>query len=242
MKRFLDLRGVGLFVAVVVAVATASHANVITLTGGDASGGWTPDGTPVLAYSMGSVTESIQGVTFTGWGVPTSDAPSPPAGVTVALTSGGSPYGYSPASYAGVDANGAAMSAMITTGFYASSVLYTISGLANGTYRVDEFFYSGDADRSGTTFAINGVTTDTLVSPQGTVGVSNLIQNTVSITGGTITLGVTDSVTPTLAGFALTAVPEPSSVALLGLGAALLAWKGYRRASVRVGSSHGFIA
>jgi hypothetical protein len=243
MRRFIDRRGVALLIAILSATATASHATVVVLSGGDATDGWVAPANPLFAYNLGGTDQTIQGVHFQGWSSPALAAPANGAGATVSVTSPSATNGnsfYTPPTYASPTANDTAMSAMISTIFYnfanagAGPIEITMGNLTpGGSYLLSAFTFSdGVSPRTNETFTINGVQTD-----QFSMGanVSYLVTNTVKANGsGDIVLDVTSPFpvqgTPILSGFVVSAVPEPSSLMLLGLGAALLLRVRRRRA------------
>ncbi len=251
MQRNLNRSCVALFAVAVFAVATTSQATVITLTGGDATDGWVAPASPVLAYNVGgfiipAATETIQGITFTGWPSGTTAPSSYSFGGSVKVTGNTSTFGasaYTAPSYSSPTANDTAMSALMGTIFYnynssgTGPLEITISGLTSGaSYLLDAFTFSdGVSPRANETITVNGTQTDQWNMVGGT---SYLVADTVTAPSGNIVLDVynyntslSSGGTPILSGFAISAVPapEPSSVVLLGLGAALLAWKTLRR-------------
>jgi hypothetical protein len=131
------------------------------------------------------------------------------------------------------------MATMMSTIFYNSGVggsgplTFTMTGLVAGnSYQLDAFTYSdGASPRPTETFAINGTTTDTFAE----VHQSYLVQNTVTAfnngTSGEIDLSISGPGTPILSGLVLSAaaVPEPSSMVLLGAGSGLVALMVARR-------------
>jgi hypothetical protein len=217
---------VGLLLAVTFLCTPTSHAAVSPVSGGDSTDGWVAPANVLLAYNVGDTVsdEVVQGVTFKAWSLGDgSTAPSYTAGITVTTNrSGASNYTATPTGYGGGVGNDANMSAMMERIFYNNDsggvgpLTFTITGLSPGTYRVDAFTYSdGLSNRTNERFAINGTTTDTFNE----VNASYLVQNTVTIAGNSIQLDVSNLAggTPILSGIVVSEVPEPSSLAVVGI-------------------------
>lgn len=226
MHRATQLIGLAALMTLLVLPSKGS-AVVTALSGGDPADGWlaptypavTPPGALVLAYDLASGSDTtIQGVTFHAFVGDPSPAFAPP-GVTV--TSSGAFFTQNIGSPFSGTTDDDAMGAMLATQSYNVSNLpiqITISGLPNGQYRVDQFYYATDSGGLES-FTINGGSLETLPTNNG----AYLVQAVVSISGGSIVLDTTNTTVVTrFNGFAIAQLPEPSSLGLIALGAAAL--------------------
>jgi hypothetical protein len=224
-----------LFAAGYFGLTNSAHATLTLLTGGDAGDGWTAPGSYVLAYNPGDVTavnKTVQSVTFLGWnrndGLVGNTAPTPPSGISVTSNSiGGFSYGMTLFGGVGGSTNDQALAGVLKAGLYNNGggglgpLTFTITGLTNGTYRVDEFYQENTGVSRDIAFAVNGTTINSFTTGSNE---SWLFQTTVVVSGGTLTLDITSPSfgTPSLQGFVVSAVPEPSAISILGIGAIAL--------------------
>ena len=202
-------------VAVLGAASVAPAA--VQLTGGDAGEGLTLVPANVVRsldlFGLATPTVAIQGVTFTPSTTTTNGAIFKSGTVTSA------PYGF------GNTANDAALIQLANYISFkggttpADAQTFTISGLTTGTsYKLDIIQSTSDAGPRTQTLTVGGVSdTVNLVA----YGVYDSVFTTTAVNGA-----ITGTVTPTTDGTVLngivvstlTTVPEPTSVALLGLG------------------------
>ena len=240
-KRF----GVAVVSALIVlAMSITAPAAIIPLSGGDSDNGWVAPAPSLLkfAYNLADVDRTIQSVLFDEWANPGVAAPTNPAGIVVTATANGTnPYGAP--SYPLPTANDTAMAEMIRNIFYSTAnsgagpLTFTMSNLTpNALYRIDLFTYSGDLTRTNN-YSYNGNSPDGATWIQ-TAGVSYLVQNTIAANGsGQIILNISipnptaSNLNPILSGMAVSLVPEPSAIVLIGLGAAITVVRGRRRLS-----------
>ena len=228
MSRKTSLFAVALSALLVPAFSASAVS--IPLTGGDAADGYVAPASAVVAYDLAGSGVTVQGITFVG--APGGGPFSAPGGITV-TTNGSTPFGQSVGSPFSGSADDNAMGSLLDTqayGFF-GAVTFTISGLANGVYRVDQFFYATDSGGAGT-FSINGAAAETGPSNNGPY----VNEQLVTVTAGSIVISDNNgSAVVRLNGFAVSqvvSVPEPSSIGLLAIGGVGILCKASRRRKV----------
>jgi hypothetical protein len=216
-------------------LAAASHANVITVTSGQAGGGVVINPARVVAavdaFGQQGNTNVVQGVTFT--------TTNPHVSISQAYggqVSGGGPNAIG--SFDGsVNPNDVALTNIDRSIIYGGQTI-TLSGLTpNGAYNLQLLTTDGGYNERMEDFTINGTHTDTVDVQVGqTYNVTNLVHADGS---GTITVLMSENLSnpnlqdpnPTLAAVILS-TPEPSSLLLGGLGVVglILAARRHRQA------------
>lgn len=150
---------------------------------------------------------------------PIMDITGAATGVTLDTTSGMFSFTFNNASTSGDDEN--LLDDQFDLGVQGSSHTFSINGLASGPYNVFIYAWASDSDLSIITTTINGNSQQTGGAYTGLVaGVTHGVWLNVNAVGGTISFSTfNDAGFGSLNGIQLSQVPEPATMAVLGLGA-----------------------